>query len=349
MPNTGHYWDKCEVEALIDAYKERKPYQSVRDVCRAFVTGRGLTLATAESKIRDLIVTGKINTGVIKESTYPIYDEPLEMRGDALVLGDVEFPFHHSEFLNGCLEVAGLWGIRQLILAGDVLHFDSLSSFEPSWNKEVSGGITADAEMELRKIAVKLPKGRRAEMEAVIDKVGRLEEHDGASTEFAIARRNLQRLADSFDVIDFIIGNHEGRYLRAMDTPLVPSEILRALEAGQPKWRIAPFYFSTLISGGEKFRITHPKNSAKGASRNLASKFHQHILMAHNHHFMITSDKSGKYLCAEIGCCVDENRLPYAAQRDNSSDMHILGAAIVRNGKAWFLNKFTDWDVLRKL
>jgi hypothetical protein len=267
------------------------------------------------------------------------------------VLGDVEFPFHHAEFLNACLELAARWDIHQLILAGDVLHFDSLSTFDPNFKKETNGGLSEDDELDIRRTIAKLKPNNpvRQEMEAKLEKIGRREESDGASTELEVARKNLHRLADAFDAIDFVIGNHEGRYLRALQSPLMPSEILRQLEANQSKWRIAPFYYSILKSAGETYRITHPKNSSKGASRNLAAKFHQHILMAHNHHWLVTSDRSGEYLAAEIGCCVDETRLPYAAQRDNGGDAHVLGAAIVRNGKAWFLNKFTDWDVFLKL
>ena len=51
----------------------------------------------------------------------------------------------------------------------------------------------------------------------------------------------------------------------------------------------------------------------------------------------------------QIGCCVDERRLSYAAQRHNTGDAHALGAAIIRGGYVTVLTEhWTDWERLMR-
>lgn len=73
-------------------------------------------------------------------SQMPKYDEPLTIEGDALILSDVEAPFQHSDFINRALELAFAWGVQNLILAGDMLHYDSLSA----WGGRLGGGCKRD-------------------------------------------------------------------------------------------------------------------------------------------------------------------------------------------------------------
>ena len=338
---TGHFWSPKEKDNLLIAFKKAPPYISRSEFCRRYEEQTGLPANGIRAQLKGIVG----NIEIIAESPYPRFDEPLVMEGDALILPDIEFPFHHAEFLNKCLELAKAWEITQCIVAGDLLHFDSLSGWEPSWTTPNVGGITAGAESKLVEFAKTLGKNQQAKMFGLIANIGEKTEQDGASTELTIARRELRRLADQFDKIDFVIGNHEGRLLRAFQTTLDPEELKRLLELGD-KWRIAPFYFSYLISGGEKYCIEHPKSTAASTAAVLAAKYSCHCLMAHSHHFSITTDVSGQYFAAEIGCLVDEARLPYASQRHTRTPAHSLGAAIVKNGFPTILTRFSDWDSL---
>ncbi len=341
--NTGSFWTKQEIDALRRDYREKPPHISQREFSRGWGERHGKTLDAVRNRLQALFVAAPIS-----ESTYPRYDMPLEMTGDALILPDIEIPFHHAEFLNKCLELAAKWKIRQCIIAGDLLHFDSLSAWEPSWKSPNDGGIAASAESRLVEFGKTLVKNQQDKFFNLIVDIGEKPEHDGVSTELGIARRELRRLSEQFDRIDFVIGNHEGRLLRALNTTLDPEEIKRLLELGD-KWRIAPYYHSYLVSGGEKYCIEHPKSAAASTAAILAAKYSCHILMAHSHHFSITTDVSGKYFAAEIGCLVDEARLPYAAQRHTRAPAHSLGAAIIQNGSPWILTKFTDWGTLKMM
>lgn len=304
----------------------------------------GFSVETVRGQLARMNRGDKFIVRKIAESAYPIYDKPLVMTGDALILPDMEIPFHHAEFINRCLELADRWGVKQAILAGDVLHFDSLSGWEPAWTNTKTGGLTASAEAELMEFAKTLSPKKQGELMTKLGDIGQRTEEDGASTELDIASRELKKLATQFEHIDFVIGNHEGRLLRALNTALDPKILLKNLElSGDPKWRIAPFYFSYLDTAQGRYQIEHPKNAGKFSASKLVSKYLTHVIMCHSHQLNYTFDPSGQYYAIEMGCTVDETRLPYVAQRHNTSPMHALGAVIVRDGIPWLLHAKTDW------
>jgi hypothetical protein len=285
--------------------------------------------------------------GRLQESPYPCYNEPLQMEGDAVIIPDLELPFHNAEFVNKVLDIAQAWNIRQCVLAGDTLHFDSLSTLGKKWKKSNhKGGLDDEQERKLTNFLMGLGSRQQEKGFKLLEEIGRVEEDDGLSTELKVARRAIEVLKQCFDNVDMLLGNHEGRLLRALDTPIIPDEVIRLIEAGD--WRIAPYYFSYVISNGEKFRIDHPRTTAKGAAEQLAAKYGCHVIMAHSHRLSWSWDISGRYYAIQIGHCVDENRLPYAAQRSNLAT-HLLGACIIRNGIPWILHQKSDFKKLMNL
>ncbi len=338
--NTGRYWRDEELRTLTTDYKQKPPQISDSTWCH--VWGQKHGGFSTEAVRSQLKRTG----GVIQQSPYPVYNAPLVMEGDALILPDIEFPFHDAEFLNKCLALAAKWNIKQAILAGDVLHFDSLSGWEPNWTAPNTGGSTMEAEVELMAWCSQgLSPKKKQEFYQLIGDLGQRSEQDGVSTEMGVARRELRRLAEQFDQVHYILGNHEGRLLRAMQTAMDPQELLRLLEMGD-KWKVSCYYFSYLDTPQGRYQIEHPKSAAATTAAVLAAKFGCSVLMGHSHHLSMTTDVSGRYFAAEIGCMVDENRLPYASQRHTRAPAHSLGAAIVKNGFPTILSKFTDWDSL---
>lgn len=301
-------------------------------------------MPAVSAQIARLIREGKMEKQYVTESPYPSYKEPLIMTGDALVLPDLEMPFHNAEFINKVLWLAEKWGIKQCILAGDVLHFDSLTGWDPSWHNENRGGITAEAEKELMKEAEKLPAKYREQFIQKIAEVGIKTEQDGLTTELDIARRELRSISKLFTEVHFLLGNHEGRYLRALETAISPKELLRNLE--QMTWKIAPYYFSYLDTVRGRYQIEHPKGSAEGTAQQLASKFHAHIIMGHSHLLDFSWDISGKFYAIHAGHCVDESRLPYASQRHTTKREHKPGAVIVKDGYPYLLHDGIDWKFL---
>ena len=276
----------------------------------------GRTPGSIAGKVAELGGSKKLKTGVLRDSPYPRYDRPLVWEGDALVLPDPEFPFHHARWINQCVELAAAWGITHLNIAGDMLHLNSLAAFEPPWSEEdLAEYASSNFALEIR-----------------------------------VARKQIKELVDAFDSVDLIMGNHEGRMLRALESVFSPEMLLRLLSIDTGKIRTAPYYYSTIISNGEPFLIEHPKNTSKYSPGYLADKYQSHVLMAHSHKVGMAPSKSGRWYGWHIGCCVDENRLAYAAQRHNAGDPHKLGAAIIRNGVAYVLyDGWVDWDFLKSL
>lgn len=337
-------WSAQELRTLTEDYKQKPIDVAERKWAKLWGKDHGRSMDSVKGQLE------RIKVGIrqiVQPSPYPVYDSPLVMEGDALILPDMELPFHHADFLNKCLALAEKWNIKQAILAGDVLHFDSLSGWEPNWTAPNEGGLTADAEAALMDFAKTLTSKKQGEFMGLIGDLGQRNEKDGVSTELDIATRELKRLDKQFDAIHFVIGNHEGRLLRALQTTLDPKILLKNLELSQnPKWKIAPYYFSYLDTPQGRYQIEHPKSAASTTAAVLAAKYGCSVLMAHSHHLSFTTDISGRYFAAEIGCMVDENRLAYCAQRHNRSAAHSLGAAIVKNGYPTILSKFTDWDSL---
>lgn len=286
------------------------------------------------------------DTAYIGESPFPVFDEPLRMEGDAVVLADVEFPYHNADFLNKVLALAEAWGVRQLILAGDVLHMSAISAWSAAWKAPTRGGLSEEQERAFVDFLTTLPAKAQAEGFSLLEGVGQAEPGEGMSEELGIARRELARLGSLFDRVDYVIGNHDDRLLRALDSPMFADELLRllGLDAGKV-WRIAPYYFSYLESAGEVYRIEHPNGTGRATALRLASKYLCHILMAHDHAQIIEKDQSGRYWAIHTGHCVDEERLAYAAQRSNARPAHNTGAVIVRGGYPFVLSPETPWDL----
>lgn len=290
-------------------------------------------------------LAGRLQPTGFKESPFPKYDDYLKMEGDALILPDIELPFHDADFVNRCLELAQSWGIRQCIVAGDVLHFDSISSWEANWMNQDGHGIPENDELKLIDFFKGLPKKYQDQAFGLLDEIGnKVEDGDpNISKELAVARQELRVLSQLFDRIDFVLGNHEGRLLSALSSPMFPSDLMAQLKLDEPKWRIAPFYFSLLTSGGKEFQIEHPKSAAKSTARKLASVHQRNILMAHSHLLSMEWDDSMEFYAWNIGHCVDGSRLPYHAQRHTSRSNWALGAVIVRDGFPWLLHKEIPW------
>lgn len=347
--NTGKFWKDTDVAALVKAYIERQFGQSDNDFALHYSEKTKFTRHGISGKLRDLKKEGLI-PNVVRESPYPSYTEPLVMEGDALIMTDLEVPFHHAEFVNRCLELASKWKITNLILGGDLLHFDSLSGWDKNWVDLKHNGLSDNDESKLWDFANSLSSSKQEQFAELIVSLGKREEHDGASTELKVAKKAIRAFEQQFERIDLVLGNHEGRLLRALGTALSPKELTSLLQIkdDDPRWRTAPYYYSVLISGKEKFQIEHPRNTGKFSATRLVNKYHCHVIMGHSHQLNYTFDTSGKYYAIETGHCVDENRLPYAAQRHNVAPAHVLGACIVRGGTPWLLHPKVDWKALAR-
>lgn len=290
----------------------------------------------------------------VSESPFEKYDQPLTVEEDRVcVIGDLETPFHHAEFLNRVLDLCDALKIKTLVLGGDFIHNDNLSSFEPNWQNTHREGMPEAARDKLMWIANHSKGDIKKEAENLLAQYDDHEEkgRQGLSVEWDYARRTLREMRSVFDSMYAALGNHEGRLLRQLNSPITPEEIKRLLAHGEGWFKIAAYYFANVISGGVHYRVTHPKNSSVTpgqVGRQLCEKYKTNIIQCHNHLWNYGQSPSGDYLAIETGCCVDGSRLAYYAQRDTTRPKWQLGATILIDGHAELLHPiWTDWAALK--
>ena len=274
-------------------------------------------------------------------SKQPLLDKPLHSQGDAVILSDVEAPYQHSEFINNVLELARAWNIPTLHLAGDLLHYSNLSAWGSEWTQETES--LAETVLDF----VQSLKGKAKE-----DGVKMLEEsgllNKGGLSEELKEARKVFKAFDQFTDIYVELGNHDDRYIRALEKAVSPDELLHQLDVhNDNRWHIAQYYYAIVETERGEFRITHPRGAGRTTAQDLAVQYHQHIIMGHSHRWAVNRDPSGKYWAIQTGACVDERRLAYVMQRDAKRDAHLLGATIIRNGYPFVLCPESPWEFLK--
>lgn len=331
---SGRPWTPAEQNSLRALYRSRVPLPEIAR--RLNRTYKSISLKWNEMK------------ALVPESEYATYDDPPLLEGDCLVLSDLEAPFHHAAFTNNCIELCIATGIKKLFLAGDAMHWNSLSAWEPAWVDEEKLGIPEDDYLRIQKHLLGLPPNERDVALADLDAISKPKRAEGqdAATEIRLVRDVFKVLSEVFEEVVFILGNHEGRFIRTLGSPLFPTDMLRLVEA--ESWRTGPYYWGTVNSGGQKWQIEHPRNAAKYTATKLAAKYQSHVSMGHSHQWRQERDASGRYWAITQGCAVDEKRLAYASQRHNTGEPHALGALILRDGEPYLLHEHSPWDRLAR-
>lgn len=335
-------WSPQETEQIIEL-KEKgfSDFEIARKV--------GRTPDSVSSRLDRLRRNGKIfaaKTPIsqVPASIMPVWNDYLVSQGDAVILTDVEAPFQHSEFINRVLDLADAWGIQTLHLGGDLLHYDSLSAWGSEWVQDKE--ILLDGILDV--LEQSLGTKKRAEIITQLSDKGLLN-GDGLSSELKESRKVFKNL-DGFKNIYVELGNHDDRYLRALQQALNSTELLHQLDThNDPRWKIAPYYYALIETEAGTFRITHPRGAGQKTAVDLAIQFHQHVIMGHSHRWNISRDPSGKFWAIQQGHCVDEARLAYVQQRDAKRDAHMLGATIIRGGYPWVLSMESPWDLLKRM
>lgn len=323
------FWTKHEEKTVAELYKQGKTLSEIAEAVDRSYTAVSIKLGR---KIKPLA-----------ESPMPKFDKPLSSSGDAVILSDIEAPFQNSEFINKVIDLADAWNIRSLHLAGDLLHYDSLSAWGSEWT-EVDEHIQETLDEILLLVDVK-KRGQAVKL---------LEDNDlinntTFSGEMKAARAVFKNF-DNFDNVFVALGNHDDRYLRALNQAVSPKELLHQLDRHEDsRWKIAPYYYTLIETDKGTFRATHPRGAGKNTAIDLAVQYHQHIVMGHSHRWSVNRDPSGKYWAIQTGHCVDELRLAYVQQRDAKRDAHINGATIIRGGYPFVLCPDSPFEMLKRM
>jgi len=260
-----------------------------------------------------------------------------------LALGDVHSPFHDWKLINKAVKAAKNAGIDILILAGDAIENDMLSSYDEGFT-ETQGktGMSAKAVKDLLAIAAKLKGKAKAALESTIQK-HETPDFDG---EYGEVRKFFRLLADNFSQVIWIMGNHEDRTTRRLQAAFSRKDLSALFDVDNPKWKVSIYYHCKAISGGVEWQLEHPiKTAGKGQAKFISNVEDTNIIMFHNHHFSVTKSASGKHFAIEPGCCVDLSRIKYEQVVHGKGDKHVRGAVMVIDGKPHLLQDgWTDWE-----
>lgn len=313
---TKNWWDEeVEIQNKVTTPEDwlREIYVDLTDEVIAetlsTITGRDISHHTIRGKRRrmGLHKTACGNPVIFNESQYVRYNDPPVIKSDGvLVLSDVEAPFHDAEWCSDVVLLAKEWGIENVLLSGDFLHFSSLSKFTKPMMSTAGNGydFAEDAMVEVS------------------------DEVEAAAGFSDVLLRNFERIV-------MILGNHEKRLTKRLAVA-TRVNILRQLLGYrfEKRFEIYPYYQCVVESSTGTWRISHPKNYSvvpvRVATR-LADKYRCNYVAGHGHDWGEATSVSG-YYAAACGCCVDPERLAYTMLQDNLGPMMQQGAFILRGG-----------------
>lgn len=266
----------------------------------------------APSTIRERRIKAQ-NRGLLDYAVedYPclVYDDHIELEGDCIVVSDLEIPYHDGELLARAIGVARRFGIKALVVAGDIVALDALSFFDPEDTDDGSKFTVDDS--------------------------------------LAVGEKVLQSLFEWFDIIKIIKGNHEQRGTRAKEIGFFNMMQrqwgdLGDLEISYYKWLVVK------TERGDK-RIEHVGNYSKipgSVVRDRAETEQADVAGGHTHHFSQSFSKDGQHQAIDLGHCTrPETRYYKTVNGTTRHPKWISGFWMLRKGYWYgFTKEFTDWS-----
>lgn len=223
------------------------------------------------------------------------YDEPLEVTGNAVILGDIHCPFHDARWMDKVIGLALKRGINQAIIAGDLADFNAFSTF----GRDV--GIDADAEIDA--------------LSDLVDALGQCFER-------------IHYFAGNHDVRPI-------RALRDAGLSMHTVMRMFAPRPDDKTFYTSDYHWCWLTSGGVRYQIEHPKNASIHATlvpKKLAAKYECSVIAAHGHVWGITRSDSGRHWAIDSGMMADPQRMGYCQIVHNVRPMMMQGAVLVIDG-----------------
>jgi predicted phosphodiesterase len=107
-----------------DKYRLALRYQAGEDL-HADALELRMKLSSLERRLREWAA------GQVAQSPKERFDKP-PTTADCLVLADPHCPYHDADFINLCVDLAQSAGIKEVIVAGDLVDYNALSPFDPN-------------------------------------------------------------------------------------------------------------------------------------------------------------------------------------------------------------------------
>lgn len=234
-----------------------------------------------------------------------IYDDPLCITGDALILADPHVPFHDADLCNRAIELAARWNVQQCVIAGDLVDLTALSPFEPD-------------------VPV-LP----------------VEEELAAAEEFAGALANVFErvywIKGNHDVRLYkrllkasVAGDRADRLIQLAENVTSTQYHWCIVESAGRIWQIEhPLSYSQMPGA---------------VGNDLAARFLRNIVVAHSHAVGLRRDRSGRYTIIDSGGVFRPAKLAYINLVHRRNPAVNQGFVIIRNGVGYLFDpENVDW------
>jgi len=341
----GIAWTEEEESLLWTEWQKQPEGVKPKYFASRFAPKLNRSLNSVNGKLNELLTRDKAG---FPKSFYGKWDNPPTVEGNAFVLMDAHFPYHNAEFIDKCLMVCRAWKIENAILGGDAFDATAFNTHPDNFAEDSKMVIDSRLRTQMVKELGRMKDSK--EKENILTMLSKAENEDGnISEEIRETRKCLKYIENTFAKTLWIMGNHEQRIVKMLEKTLAVADLSRLLGTNNPKWEVSAYFWATLKSKGIEWQIEHPNNSGKGSSKKLVTKYMTNVIMGHGHHISMVTDPSGKFLAIEPGAGADELRMGYVSQRHTGGDSHGLGAVIVRDGHAYLLNEFVDFEFLAKI
>lgn len=170
----------------------------------------------------------------------------------------------------------------------------------------------------------------------------------GFSDEIDAARALMHTLLGVFETVYWTWGNHEQRVTKRTHGALTAKHVA-SIVTHSPRVITSHWSHMTVSSGGQLWRITHPRNYSVNrltTAGELALKHQCNIISHHEHHLAKGYDRYGRYVIVNNGGFFDQRTMGYVMLTDSKSPNMTSGFTLLRNGIPHLFGAypFTDWD-----
>jgi hypothetical protein len=259
----------------------------------------GMTMYAAKGLIRHHNLKG-----TPKEFQVIDLGKPLELCGDAVIVGNVHCPATNFDFAHLVSRIGEKLGITTLIIAGDFFSLDVYSRFPhivnpPTWAQERDAGkVLLDDWLEtFSRVYIIMGNHERLIQKA---NAGAFDDADI----FATLTTSAKVTTSNFGYC--------------------------SLSSGERVWR---------VSHGREYSVNQLTVGAK-----LALKHQCHIISHHQHHAAIGRDRYKRYCVVDNGSLVNQDHLAYVTMDESRKPNMANAFAVIREGYPYLFDAaLTDW------
>jgi hypothetical protein len=265
--------------------------------------------------------------------------------GDCLISSDDHVHKHSPAKLERVCRVAVVNRIRTLVLAGDFVDFEELSSHRRSAGKVVSAGQSIGA-------AAAVLNALAAVFDRIVWIRGNHEDRLMRLIEAAVATRSPAQAL----LLDLEFDELEALDFRARYQMLLERWLAKYAPEAAPKVEVSAHAVARIAgpSGLPEWAVLHQKNGSRRPpyeGLNFWQKLGCPVLMTHTHLFGMTLAPNGLHPIVQIGCGTEERNQHYPGLAPTGYPNWVLGFAMIRNGRLSLFpdNPYlTDWEDLQR-